>query len=68
VTEKKLRYSCNCGWIDTDHAFLDSKAGGVNWEIGPLNLWKQLVDEKQPGPDLSGRPSILVLFTQAHAW
>lgn len=64
VSKGLLRYSCNCGWIDTQHAYLDSQPDTINWEIGPTNLWKQLVEERQPGPDLNGRPAFLVLFAQ----
>jgi hypothetical protein len=38
-----ILYSCNCGWIDTKHAFTQSIRGLFN--IGLDNLWKQVLFE-----------------------
>lgn len=41
--DKRLVYSCNCGWLDKGHA--DSKNPGRS-NIGASSLWDQILHEK----------------------
>ena len=43
IRNGKLVYSCNSGWIDTSHAFEDTKR--TNYNIGAINLWNQILNE-----------------------
>ncbi len=40
----KYIYTCNCGWIDTSHAFTPSKRD-PKFHVGADRLWKQIKDE-----------------------
>ena len=41
--EPRYVYTCNCGWVDTSHAFEKTKRKRI--DIGADNLWKQIKNE-----------------------
>lgn len=55
INDKKIVYTCNCGWIDKTHAFTDTKR--TEHYIGVKNLWSQILNEtglKSNSPNENG--------------
>ncbi|MDX9749569.1 MAG: hypothetical protein RBT71_00610, partial [Flavobacteriales bacterium] len=44
INDGKYIYTCNCGWVDTSHAF-ERSSRPQHFKIGPDRLWKQLKEE-----------------------
>jgi len=60
IRKGDIVYSCNCGSIDTTHAFIKSNRG-LN-HIGLDNLWKQVLNETSVKS--KGRDGFKVKYTQ----
>lgn len=46
INKEQQAYSCNCGWIDLNHAFTETRRkDAVRLGLGANNLWKQLKEE-----------------------
>lgn len=61
INDKKYTYTCNCGWVDTSHAFERSNRS-QHIKVGPDRLWKQLKEEN--GIKSKWQNGYLVKYTQ----
>lgn len=61
ISDKKYIYTCNCGWVDTSHAFERSKRP-QQYKVGPDRLWKQLKEEN--GLKSVWKNGFQVIYTQ----
>lgn len=60
IKSEKIIYTCNCGWIDTTHAFTDTSRTELG--IGVGSLWNQIVNET--GIKSKWKDGYRVVYTQ----
>lgn len=62
IKEKKIVYTCNCGWIDKTHAFTDTKR--TEHYIGVKNLWSQILNETGTQSNSPNEQGFKVIYRQ----
>lgn len=65
--DKRLAYSCNCGWVDKGHASLGAfKIANNDITESAANLWKQMKKEWFRTEDtIDGKPCFRVAYRQS---
>lgn len=65
--DRRLVYSCNCGWIDKGHAGIGPfRVTNTDITQGADNLWKQIKSEMHSTSDtINGKPCFRVHYRQA---